>query len=219
MMNRAAVVYVLLSAVALLFSFRRVPTTGEVQAAEPERALFGSYPTRNMVSEETGLPTKWDVKTGMNVKWSQASGSQSYAGPVVADGKVFIGTNNEGDRNPKIKGDKGVVMAFRATDGQFLWQMATDKLPSGRVNDWPQQGVCSTPFVEGKRLWYTSNQAHIVCLSTDGLKDGKNEGITTEKNKGETDADVIWEFDLMGELDVFPHNLAASSPMVVGDIV
>ena len=188
-------------------------------AAEPERALFGSYPTRNMVSDETGLPTKWDVKTGMNVKWSQASGSQTYAGPVVADGKVFIGTNNEAVRNPKLKGDKGVVMAFRASDGQFLWQMVTDKLPSGRVNDWPQQGVCSTPFVEGKRLYYTSNQARIVCLDTEGFRDGKNDGITTEKYKDEIDGDVIWEFDMMGEADVFPHNLAASSPMVVGDLV
>jgi outer membrane protein assembly factor BamB len=186
---------------------------------EPERALFGAFPTRNMVSSETGLPTKWDVKTGANVKWTQAVGSQSYAGPVVADGKVFIGTNNEGVRNPKIKGDKGVVMAFRASDGEFLWQMVTDKLPSGRVNDWPQQGVCATPFVEGKRLYYTSNQAKVVCLDTEGLKDGKNDGVTTEKYKDDIDGDVIWEFDMMGEVDVFPHNLAASSPMVVGGLV
>jgi outer membrane protein assembly factor BamB len=191
----------------------------EARAAEPERALFGAYPTRNMVSAETGLPTKWDAKTGANIKWSQPVGSQSYAGPVVLGGKVFIGTNNEGARNPKIKGDKGVVMAFNAADGQFLWQMITDKLPSGRVNDWPQQGVCSTPFVEGNRLYYTSNQARIVSLDTEGLRDGKNDGITTEKYKDQTDGDVIWEFDMMAELDVFPHNLAASSPIVVDDLI
>jgi outer membrane protein assembly factor BamB len=193
--------------------------TGSARAAEPERALFGSFPSRNMVSDEVGLPTKWDIKTGLNLKWSQPVGSQSYAGPVVADGKVFVGTNNEGFRDPKIKGDKGVVMAFRATDGQYLWQMVTDKLPSGRVNDWPQQGVCATPFVEGKRLWYTSNQARIVCLTTDGLQAGKNEGAATEKYKDPGNGDVVWEYDMMGELDVFPHNLAASSPLVVGDIV
>jgi outer membrane protein assembly factor BamB len=189
------------------------------KAAEPERALFGSYPTRNMVSDEKGLPAQWDVKTGANVKWSQPAGSQSYAGPVVLGGKVYLGTNNEGPRNPKIKGDKGVVMAFRAEDGEFLWQMVTDKLPSGRVNDWPQQGVCSTPFVEGNRLYYTSNQARIVCLDTEGFKDGKNDGVTTEKYKDEIDGDVIWEFDMMAELDVFPHNLAASAPMVVDDLL
>ena len=219
-MKRAALVYLALAAVALTFwGGGRDNVAKAVRAAETERALFGSYPNRNMVSDETGLPTKWDIKTGMNVKWSQAAGSQSYAGPVVADGKVFVGTNNEGVRDPKLKGDKGAVLAFRASDGEFLWQMLTDKLSSGRVNDWPQQGVCSTPFVEGKRLYYTSNQAKIVCLSTDGLQAGKNEGVTTEKYKDPGNGDVIWEFDMMGELDVFPHNLAASSPLVVGDLL
>jgi len=220
-MKRAAFPSLLLclSALALLGGPRGPAPGTAVRAAEPERALFGAYPTRNMVSEETGLPAKWDVKTGTNVKWTQAVGSQSYAGPVVAGGKVFIGTNNEAQRNPKIKGDKGVVMAFRAGDGELLWQMATDKLPSGRVNDWPQQGVCSTPFIEGNRLWYTSNQARIVCLDTEGFRDGKNDGVATEKSTEAIDGDVIWEFDMMGELDVFPHNLAASSPIVVGDAV
>ena len=194
------------------------PHQALLRAAEPERALFGEFPSRNQVSVATGLPTKWDTKTGMNVKWTAKSGSQSYAGPVIADGKVFIGTNNEAARDPQIKGDKGVVMAFDAKSGEFLWQMVTDKLPSGRVNDWPQQGVCSTPFVEGKRLYYTSNQGRIVALDTEGLRDG-NAGFQGEKYKGPRDGDVLWEYDMIAELDVFPHNLAASSPLVVGDLI
>ena len=189
-----------------------------LRAADPERAMFGAYPSRNQVSPVTGLPARWDIKTGTNVKWTAKSGSQSYAGPVVADGKVFVGTNNEAVRDPQVKGDKGVVMAFDAKTGEFLWQMATDKLPSGRVNDWPQQGICSTPFVEGKRLYYTSNQGRIVALDTEGMKDG-NQGFQGEKYKGAKDGDVIWDYDMIAELDVFPHNLAASSPLVVGDLV
>ncbi len=189
-----------------------------LQAAEPERAMFGAFPSRNQVSSATGLPARWDTKTGLNVKWTAKSGSQSYAGPVVADGKVFIGTNNEAARDPQIKGDKGVLMAFDAASGEFLWQMVTDKLPSGRVNDWPQQGICSTPFVENKRLYYTSNQGRIVALDTEGMKDG-NQGFQGEKYKGAKDGDVLWEFDMIAELDVFPHNLAAGSPLVVGDLL
>ena len=30
-------------------------------------------------------------------------------------------------------------MAFRESDGEFLWQ-AHDKLAAGRANDWPYQG-------------------------------------------------------------------------------
>jgi len=214
-MKRSLLIVASFAALAgVLVARREAP----VRAAEPERSMFGAFPNRNQVSPEKGLPTKWDIKTGMNVKWTSKSGSQSYAGPIVGDGKVFVGTNNEAARNPQIKGDKGVLMAFDAKTGEFLWQMATDKLPSGRVNDWPQQGVCSSPFIEGKRLYYTSNQAKIVALDTEGMKNG-NDGFQGEKYKGPTDGDVIWEFDMMAELDVFPHNLAASSPVVVGDLV
>ena len=40
-------------------------------------------------------------------------------------------------------------MAFRETDGEFLWQITHEKLAAGRVNDWPFQGIASSPLVEG----------------------------------------------------------------------
>ena len=188
-------------------------------AADVERAMFGNTFDRNMVSPETGLPADWDVKTGRNVKWWADVGSQAYAGPVVFGGKLFVGTNNDGLRNPKLTKDRGVVMAFRAGDGSFLWQMTHEKLPAGRVNDWPQQGVCSTPFAEGKRLYYTSNRATLVSLDTEGFGDGNDGSFTSETAASPIDGDVVWEFDMMKELDVFPHNLAVSSPLVVDGLL
>ena len=47
--------------------------------------MWGGSPDRNMVSDATGLPTTWDVKTGKNVKWVASLGSQSYGNPVVAE--------------------------------------------------------------------------------------------------------------------------------------
>ena len=44
------------------------------------------------------------------MKWVAALGSQTYGNPVVADGKVFVGTNNEGLRDPKQGGDRGVLI-------------------------------------------------------------------------------------------------------------
>ncbi len=43
-------------------------------------------------------------------------------------------------------------MCFNEADGKFLWQSVSDKLPAGRVNDWPDEGICSSPVVEGDRL-------------------------------------------------------------------
>ncbi len=183
-------------------------------------AMFGGTPSRNMVSSETGLPETWDLKTGLNVKWVANLGSQSYAGPVIHGGKVFVGTNNEGMRNPKLGGDRGNIMAFDEKDGAFLWQSAHPKLASGMVNDWPLQGVCSTPYVEGDRLYYVSNRAEVLCVDTEGFRDKENDGpITNETDATDIDADFIWKFDMMGEVDVFPHNLAAGNPLVAGDIL
>ena len=84
--------------------------------------MWGGTPDRNMVSSMKGLPTTWDVKTKKNVKWVAELGSQGYGNPVVAGGVVLVGTNNEAVRDPNVKGDKGILMAFRESDGQFLWQ-------------------------------------------------------------------------------------------------
>jgi len=69
-------------------------------------------------------------------------------------------------------------------------------------------------------MYYVSTRAELVCLDTEGFMDKENDGpVTDEKDHGDTDADVIWKLDMINELDVFPHNLAASSPLVVGDLV
>src|SRR6186713_3607023 len=148
--------------------------------------MWGGTPDRNMVSKMTGLPTEWDVATKKNVKWVADLGSQSYGNPVVAGGMVFVGTNNELMRDPQQGGDRGVLMAFRESTGEFLWQQTHEKLSSGRANDWPYQGVAASPLIEGNRLYYTSNRGVVWCLDVNGFRDGKNEGpITDEKLNGQ----------------------------------
>lgn len=204
-----------LAAAALLTSFA-IPAL----AADGEMTQFGYDRSRNMISDATGLATEWDVRSGKNIKWSQPAGSQSYAGPVIGGGVVLIGTNNEGLRNPDIKGDKGNIMAFDEETGEFLWQIIHDKLPESKLHDWPLQGVCSTPVIEGEIFYYVSNRAEVVAADLRGFRDGENDGpYKDEKLTGEYAGDILWKLDTMGELDVFPHNLAVSSPIIVGDLI
>jgi outer membrane protein assembly factor BamB len=181
---------------------------------------FGTSPARNLVNErDRNIPTEWDVRPWRrrNVKWIASLGSKaSVWGPVVRSGKVFVGTNNQRPRNKAIRGDKGVLMCFRESDGTFLWQAVHDKLPVGRVHDWPEEGIQSCPAVEGKRLWYVSNRCEVICASTEGLAAG-NRGVKDEKYRSKTDADVIWRLDMIGKWAVFPHNLATCSPLLVGN--
>ena len=181
--------------------------------------MFGGTPDRNMASDEKGIPADWDIDSEKNILWSADLGSQTYAGPAVAAGKVYVGTNNEALRNPKLGNDRGVVMTFDSKTGDFLWQIAHPKLPQGRVNDWPLQGICSTPYVEGNRLWYISNRSQIVQADTEGLRNGNEGPFQDEESQQASDGDILWTYNMIDELDVFPHNLTASSPVVVGDLL
>jgi outer membrane protein assembly factor BamB len=167
--------------------------------------MWGGTPDRNMISSMKGLPTTWDVAAKKNVKWVAQLGSQSYGNPVVAGGQVYAGTNNELLRNPKEGGDRGVLMCFRESDGKFLWQHTNEKLPAGRANDWPYQGVCSSPMVEGDLLYYVTNRCELVCLNT--------------KGDGAGNAKVEWKFDMMEEVGSQPHNMSNSSPVSYGDLI
>ncbi|MBA3973594.1 MAG: hypothetical protein C0504_05155 [Candidatus Solibacter sp.] len=182
--------------------------------------MWGGTPGRNMVGVMSNAPTNWNVETKENIRWVAALGSHAYGNPVVSGGMVFAGTNNELVLDPKQAGDRGVLMAFRESDGEFLWQHTSEKLASGDVNDWPLQGVASSPLVEGDRLYYVSNRAELICLDTKGFTDGENDGpYTAEVFKGPKDADVIWRFDMIAKVGAFPHNLANSSPVSHGDLV
>lgn len=162
--------------------------------------MWGGTPDRNMVSMMKGAPATWDIAKKTNVRWVATLGSQSYGNPVVANGVVLVGTNNEGLRDPKIKGDKGVLMAFSEAEGKFLYQLVSDKLASGRVNDWPYQGVASSPLIEGDVAYYMDNRAKVICFN---IKDGS----------------TVWSFDTMEELGNHPHNLANCSPVAHGDLL
>lgn len=177
--------------------------TGQVQSTADSWVMYGGNPDRNMVNTKVkALPVEWNIEDKTNIKWVADLGSKSYGGPLVAGGKVIIGTNNQKPRDKQFTEngkpiDMGIVMGFDEKAGGFLWQQAFYKLPSGDVNDWKLEGVCSTPVVEGDKFYYVSNRCEVVCATLDGK--------------------IEWKLDMMKELDVFPHNLAACSPLLVGN--
>jgi outer membrane protein assembly factor BamB len=182
--------------------------------------MWGGTPSRNQVSPLKGMPAEWNVREGTHIKWVADLGSLTYGNPVVSGGKVFVGTNNGSMRDPKQSGDLGVLMAFNESDGEFLWQATSKKLPSGMVNDWPEQGICSTPLVEGDRLYYATSRGEVVCLDTEGFLDGENDGPFKDEELTESiHADIIWIFNMMEEVKSFPHNMTASAPVGHGDLV
>ncbi len=182
---------------------------------------MGGSPLRNSVSDAANIPTQWDVSSGENIRWSMPLGSTTYGNPVVANGKVFVGTNNGAEyisRYPKDV-DLGVLLCFDEKDGRFLWQHSSEKLESGSKHDWPDQGICSTPLVDGNRLWYVTSRGEVACLDTEGFHDGKNDGWTGEPNENKDEADVIWIYNMMEQLGVSQRYMANCSITGAGDLL
>ena len=210
------------------------PLRADTPAAGPSAGWtqWGGSPGRNNTPATGSLPAEWapgefdyesgdwQPETSKNILWVAPLGSQSYGNPVVAGGKVFVGTNNGHgylERYPPTV-DLGCLVALDLADGSFLWQDSSEKLPTGRVHDWPLQGICCAPLVEGDRLWYVTSRGEVKCLDTEGFRDGENDGpFTDEAFTGEREADVVWVLDMMKELGVSQHNMCSCSVTAAGD--
>ena len=203
--------------------------------------MWGRTPDRNMIGEAKNLPVNVepgdyvsgtddiDPSTTENVLWVAKLGSQAYGNVTVAGGKVFAGTNNESPRDPKQLGDRGVLMAFNEDTGEFEWQLLIPKLGAGKVSDWEYVGLCSSPAIEGNKVYVVTNRGEAVCLDLNGLANGNDgpfqdeanymsaDGNPVELSKGH--ADILWIYDMREELGVFPHNVSSCSPLVVGDLL
>jgi outer membrane protein assembly factor BamB len=151
---------------------------------------WGGTALRNNTPVAEGILTEWapgdfDRKTGAwdkssakNIKWVSTLGSQTYGNTVVASSKVFLGTNNSNGYLKRYPADidLGVLVCFNEADGKFLWQHSSEKLPTGRVHDWPLQGICCSPLVEGNRLWFVTSRGEVRCLDVEGFHDGEDDG-------------------------------------------
>ncbi len=183
---------------------------------------WAGSPLRNNVPDGKNIPVSWDITTGENLKWSMPLGSETYGNPVIANGKVYVGTNNGAGylkRYPNSV-DLGVLLCFDEKTGKFLWQHSSEKLPTGRVHDWPNQGICCAPLVDGERLWFVTSRGEVVCLDTEGFLDGDNDGpFTKEPEENNDEADVIWKLDMMSELNISQHNMCSCSVTAAGDLL
>ncbi len=210
--------------------------------------MWGGSPSRNMVSGAKNMPVDFeagkpadgkdviDMATTKNIKWVAKTGSQTYGNPTLVHGKILVGTNNEAHTDPRFKGDFSLLECLDSATGKIVWTLFVPKLGNGKVGDWEYLGICSSPAIDGDRVYVATNRAEILCLDLNGQANGndgefKDEGaymanmqdVADGKAKPmevkPTDADIIWRFDMTKELGVFPHNITAGSVLVVGDLV
>jgi outer membrane protein assembly factor BamB len=127
-----------------------------------------------------------------------------------------------------------MVKCLDATTGEVLWQLAVPQrshgLPKEAHYGHQHLGVCSSPAVDDDRVYVVSSANEVLCLDIDGMSDG-NDGPFQDEGQymvgpgrrpielGPQDADIIWSFDMVAEVDACPHDAASCSPLVHGNMV
>jgi len=229
-----------LTVAGVLFAVPIVP----VAAADWPQWGGGQY--RNLVSREEGLPRSfhpgkkkrdrlgYDPATAKNVRWMVRLGSENYSCPVVANGRVYIGTNDEDLDDERFRATRGgVLMCLDEKTGALIWRLVVPRLEIDRSKvsedyDDMNLGVCSTATVDNDRVYLVTNRCEVVCLDVAGMANGNDGAFTDESSfsvpegaapvePGARDADILWRFDMIRDLPVFPHDAANCSILVVGD--
>jgi len=207
---------------------------------------WGGTDARNMVSPEDGLPETFepgkkspngggiDPATTRNVRWTARLGTQTYGNPTVADGRVYIGTNDEDLDDPRYESTRGgVVKCLDEATGRLVWQLVVPRrtdVPPQMLLDHLSLGVCSSPTVDGDRVYLVTNRGEVVCLDVHGMANGNDGPFLDEAHfsappgkppvpPGPNDADIIWRLDMVSELGVFPQDATNCSVLVHGDAV
>ena len=187
-----------------------------------------------MVSGEQQLPAAFS-RDGENVRWSVRLGTRTYGNPTVANGRVFVGTDSEAAADPRFgKEHPGVVKCLSEASGELQWQLVVPERKHGLPVDshflHQDCGVCSSPAVDGDRVYVVTSAAEIVCLDVEGMANG-NDGPFTDEGSymaghgnppvevTARDADILWCFDPIDEAGVMPHDAASCSVLIHGDFL
>lgn len=211
---------------------------------------WGGTREHNMVSSEKGLAASFrpgtidsdtetmDLRTAENVKWVFKLGTESHGSPVIAQGRIFVGSNyvaNQPRGKPKSHAAGGWLVCLDEKTGRLLWELVTPKLPESRApHSDTGYGICSSPTIEGDRLYVVTNCADVLCLDIHGMANGNDgpfvdeggymagnfnqPGVPTRPVEVKpTDADIVWRYDIFAELEAHPHDASSCSILIDGD--
>ena len=175
---------------------------------------MGQAWSRNMISHERGLPEVFDPRTGQNIKWRTTPGTGTHATPVVAGGRVYLGTNNNRPRDARHSGDRGVLMCLTNPPANFCGNWSCPNSPTAFIGTGRTRAFARRPRwrVSG---FISSAIAAKCCVWTRGMtngNDGPFPGGGALRPAGASpmarphSADILWRFDMIQEFQVRQHD-------------
>lgn len=193
-------------------------------------------PLGRNVARESNLPADFDLVTGRNIKWATKLGDVVFGCPTVSRSQVYVGTNlaalRDDPRYDDLQG--GVLACLDEATGKPLWHLVsperTEGFPPNSFVEEQRWGICSSPTVDGDRVYVITNGDDLLCLDADAFCDGNDGSFQDEAQYfagegrapvalGNADADILWRFDLPRALAVAPHDVASGSVLVRDDVL
>ncbi|MCF7972959.1 MAG: PQQ-like beta-propeller repeat protein [Phycisphaerae bacterium] len=184
------------------------------------------------LKSDASAQSQVDMASTQGIKWAVRLGSHTYGNTVVADGRVFVGTNDASLRDPRLKPTRGgLILCLDEDSGELLWQLPVPRFRTTLKDfnyDDMNLGVCASVTVEGNRAYVVSNRGEVLCLDVEGQANG-NEGpfmheaqFMSDKDNPDfalqaTDADIVWTYDMVASLPCWPQDASSSAVLIYGD--
>ena len=174
---------------------------------------WGGQPSRNMACDSaSGLPDwyapatkksagKIDLSATRNIKWVARLDHKTFGSPIVSQGRVFIGTAGDGPEDARIQ-------CFDEQSGKPLGTFVCG--PSQAKTD--NFGVCSTPTVEGDRLYFVAPFPEVMCVDLKSWLD-------PSAAAGDSARHLVWRHDMTRSMPILQDHVASCSVLVHGDFV
>lgn len=112
------------------------------------------------VSSSTGVAQRWS--SGENIAWRQPMPGPAGSTPIVAAGHVYVTSVS-----PSDSADALVLLAYRATDGELLWQRAISKGNSTARGD-EGNSASPSPVADSQRVIALFGDGVLACFDHDG---------------------------------------------------
>ncbi len=176
-----------------------------------------------------------DAFPAAELLWEREFGDHQYTVPVVDRDRLYVGTNDSSLEHPVVTSTGGgILLCLNRSTGEVNWQLPIPRYQEGtqapyHFNHW-RCGVCSSPAVDGDRLYVVGPRGDVLCLDAQGQANG-NDGPFTEEARymgvpsevdyqpSPQDGDILWRFDMIREVGVVPHDVCGSSPVLHGDFL
>jgi outer membrane protein assembly factor BamB len=168
--------------------------------------------------------------TEANRLWELRLGTHQYSRPTIDRGRIFLGINDVGLEHPVVKGTGGSVVAcLDEPTGRMVWRLPIPRFRKELhrphfFNQW-RCGLCSSPVVHAERLYVVGSRGDVLCLDRNGMANG-NDGPFVDEARymgvpedapvklRSDDGDIIWRYDMLSELAVYPHDACGSTVLI-----